>query len=465
MLFNSFEFLLFAAVFFGVWPWARRHPERRYLTIIVFSMFFFGWATWWYPLLLIGNGGVDFMAALAMRKSPERRKLLLVLSIVANLGTLSVFKYAGFLVGNWNAIGGWAGFPALSIPHIVLPIGISFTTFQSMSYTIDVYRGEIEPTRNPRQFFAYLSLFPQLIAGPIQRARDLLPQLAHDHEPTDEQRWEGMRLIASGYFKKTVIADNFAPIVNQAFGQGIPLPSGAYWWVIAAMYSFQIYFDFSGYSDIARGLGKWMGYDFSLNFNHPYHATSFRGFWQRWHISLSTWFRDYVYIPLGGGRKHPNRNMWITMLLSGLWHGANWTFVAWGAIHAAAMHVERQTGWPDRLHKRRGGLALASFIVLLTVVLSWVMFRAQNIGQFGQIITLMLDPRQIGMGAAVDIGAKGLGLLGLCVVFECIRAKGWSPGFQEGIDCRMRVQLQLAAMLTACVFLRGPGGAFIYFQF
>lgn len=225
---------------------------------------------------------------------------------------------------------------------ILLPVGISFFTFQSMSYTIDVYRRRLKPTSNFLHFMAYLALFPQLVAGPIVRACDLLPALELWHPPSAAVRWANLRLIAIGFFKKMVIADNLAPLVDQAFESPVLQGAWAYWWVVSIMFAAQIYCDFSGYTDIARGLGGLMGYEFPENFNHPYAAIGFRDFWSRWHISLSTWFRDYVYVPLGGSRHGAVRgyvNMWITMLLSGIWHGAGWTFIVWGGASCSLLDV------------------------------------------------------------------------------------------------------------------------------
>ncbi len=456
MLFNSLEFLLFGAAFFALWPAFRRLPRGRYVFLIVASFLFFGWAKWWYPLLLIGNGLIDFAAGLAIERHPDRRKQWLVLSIVGNLLTLGVFKYAGFAVTNLNHMLGWFGGGGLPVPDIILPIGISFTTFTSMSYTIDVYRGVIKPTRDPLLFFAFLALFPPLIAGPIQRARALLPQLEALNTPSSDQTIRGMRWIAVGFFKKTVLADNLAPFVAAAYAAPEPASSGSTWWIIAALYAFQIYFDFSGYSDIARGLGSWIGLDLTPNFEQPYHAVGFREFWQRWHISLSSWFRDYVYIPLGGSRTHPGRALWVTFLLSGLWHGANWTFVAWGGMHAALLQIERWTRWPDRVWRPLGWV-----LTIVALLLSWALFRSNSILQFGQIASRMLDPRTWDLVGITAVGGKALLWLGLCVVFEfALRWRGW-----ELRPLRRWEPAMIGGMLAAAVYLRGEGGAFIYFQF
>jgi alginate O-acetyltransferase complex protein AlgI len=345
------------------------------------------------------SGLIDYFAGYGIDRFPSRRKLMLVFSIIGNIGSLAIFKYSRFIAQNIDALSGALGITARLSPSIPIfltsvPVGISFYTFQSMSYTIDVYRGQFRATKNILHFFAYLSLFPQLVAGPIVRARDLLPQLARLKKPTAQQKWEGLQLVIQGYFKKVVIADNLAPIVNAAFGATALQSSTPFWWLMVTMFSIQIYCDFSGYSDIAIGLAKWMGYDFALNFNHPYISKTLREFWGRWHISLSTWFRDYVYIPLGGSRVSKikyYRNIWLTMLISGLWHGASWTFVVWGAFHALSLSIERYFRWPDKLMERKIGAFLSTIITLTTVWIAWVFFRSQSIDQAWTIIGHMLS--------------------------------------------------------------------------
>ena len=307
MLFNSLVFLVFAALFFGLWPLIKPRRNFRYLFLVTCSFVFYGWWDWRFLFLIIASGLLDFFSGMGMVAHPKAKKFYLALSIMGNIGSLMVFKYSGFFADNLSALLSLLGLDLelrAGIPSfvLILPVGISFYTFQSMSYTIDVYKNQLKPTRNVLHFFAYLSLFPQLVAGPIIRAADLLPQLAENRSTTEQQRWEGLHLIVHGFVKKVFIADNLAYFVTEAFTNPIHSESYLFWWVIMTAFAFQIYCDFSGYSDIARGLAKWMGYDFMVNFNHPYIATSLREFWSRWHISLSTWFRDYVYIPLGGSK-------------------------------------------------------------------------------------------------------------------------------------------------------------------
>lgn len=471
MLFNSAEFLVFFAAFIAFWPLLRKRNNTRWSYLITASFFFYGWWDWRFLFLLVGNGLIDFLAGLAMVRWPRQKRLLLVVSLSANLGALAVFKYLDFAVGNVNTVLGWMGSSrAVPLPMLTLPVGLSFYTFQSMSYTIDVYRGSLQPTRNPLHFFASLALFPHLVAGPIIRAADLLPQLCVVRKTSEAQRWEGLRLIVYGYFKKVVIADNLAPVVNAAFSATSLVPSGTYWWVIATLFAFQIYCDFSGYSDIARGLARWMGYQFPLNFDHPYISASFREFWTRWHISLSSWFRDYVYIPLGGSRDGAwaaHRNMWITMVVSGLWHGAAWTFVVWGALHALFLSIERLTQWPKRLNQIQGGGVVAIVVTLMGVLVAWVFFRAQSVGQAAGIVGLMFDPRTFDLASIrANLHWRELLLVALMAARHIQCHPGWGRVQWPQVELpRIWQPVTVAVFVWACVFLRGPGSAFIYFQF
>ena len=471
MLFNSITFLIFAAVFFAGWPLARKSNTRRWLYLIAFSFFFYGWWDWRFLFLLVGTGLLDFCAALAMVRWPRRRLGLLIVSMCSNVGALAVFKYLDFGIANVNWLLG-----ALGVAHhipaagLILPVGISFYTFQSMSYTIEVYRGHVVPTRNPVQFFAYVSLFPQLLAGPIVRAADLLPQLTNYVKPDEAKRWDGLKLIAMGYFKKTVLADTLAPVVNAAFGASAPMQDTMYWWLVMVMFAFHIYCYFSGYTDIARGLAKWIGVEFPINFNHPYISQSIREFWTRWHISLSTWFRDYVYIPLGGSRKgtwQGHRNMWITMLISGLWHGAGWTFILWAALHSLYLSIERLTGWPERLVRLRGGRHVAVVIVFVLALIAWVFFRSQSFSQAGMVLGNMFTLHTQRAGEAMSLlGQNARTVLLLAVLLEVyahLRPRQPTLPWPRLVGAMEMVSA--VALLVGSVFLRGPGSAFIYFQF
>jgi len=476
MLFNSLVFLIFAACFFAVWPFARDRKNLRYGWIFLASMLFYGWWDWRFLSLILFSGLIDYYAGLAMVRFPGKKKLWLAFSLLGNLGTLAIFKYAKFAVANLNLLLGVIGLDNLSIhsttvSSIILPVGISFYTFQSMSYTIDIFRGELKPTRNVLHFLAYLSMFPQLVAGPIIRARSLLPQLAQTPKATDQQLLGGLKLIAMGFVKKMVFADNFAPYVRQAIFADNPLDSSPFWWLMMIIFAYQIYCDFSGYSDIARGLAKWMGYEFPLNFDHPYIATGFNDFWSRWHISLSSWFRDYVYIPLGGSRTGKARaigNLWATMLVSGLWHGASWTFVLWGAVHALYLTIERYTRWTEKLCRVPFvGKAIAQLLVFALVVVAWTLFVARDIDQAWCILHTMFDFTATDLPKSSKLIPSFIRiLLGIIIARQVY--------FALEIDKKLPMPRKLSVfadammiviLLAAAVFLRGPASAFIYFDF
>ncbi len=471
MLFNSLEFILFIALFFVLWPFLRTTNTVRWVYLTAASFVFYGWWDWRFIFLIVGNGLLVYTAALLMTRLPRLKTQLLVLSIVGNLSALVVCKYLNFGISNINVALSSIGLTTqLSHASFILPVGISFYTFQSMSYTIDVYRGELKPARSIFHFFAYLAMFPQLIAGPIVRAAHLLPQLQRAIIPTEQQRWDGLQFIVRGYFKKVVIADTVAPSVERAFSGNLGESSPVFWWVVMGLFAIQIYCDFSGYSSIAQGLAKWMGYEFATNFDHPYTASSMQQFWSRWHISLSTWFRDYVYIPLGGSRSGTlltHRNIWITMLLSGLWHGASWTFVAWGGLHAALLSFERVTRWPDRLSRVIGGRVLQTVIVLGLTLITWVFFRAESIGQAAAIVASMFNITNWDTGALSLVLDRKIVLVSAILIIreayvyanlQTIRLP--KIGFGGGAGA-----FSTACLIVACVFFRGPGTAFIYYQY
>ncbi len=479
MLFNSLIFIFFALVFFSLWAVVKKHTQIRLIWITLASMFFYGWWDWRFLFLIIISGLIDYGAALFMTRHPNRRKLWLIFSITGNLLSLSIFKYSGFFAQNLSKLMALAGIHVDfldAIPNffLITPVGISFYTFQSMSYTLDVYRKEIKPTKNIWLFFAYLSMFPQLVAGPIVRAQSIIPQLVNPLK-NKEEYWEGAKLIIKGYFKKMVIADNLAPLVVSAFSKADVVNSSNYWWGVIAAFAFQIYCDFSGYTDIARGLGKWMGLEIPINFNHPYLANSLKNFWQRWHISLSSWFRDYVYISLGGNRNGKFRsdvNMWITMLLSGLWHGANWTYVIWGAWHALFLSLERV------LKKLFGpvfkSLQKISFLntfgrvgsVLLVVIVSWtgwVFFRANSFNQAVKILKVMYS---FHFTHAHVFNLNLWVYLGIMVFREitvALKIDRFWPYTKPSFSVVEAVFYGL--LIAVIVFFRGNGAEFIYFQF
>ena len=342
MVFTSFAFLfLFLPVFLA--GYAAVGTRHRNLWLFVCSLVFYGWERPYWVLIMMASTALDFSVALAMGAREENRanrRSWLVFSIVANLGLLAWFKYANFFVHTTEAALG----TSFGWTDVLLPVGISFYTFQSMSYTIDVYRGEVRPTTSLVDFACYVTMFPQLVAGPIVRYRDVHRQLLQ-REHSTTQFGAGAAAFAIGFVKKVLVADSLAPIAAAGFAMPDPglLPA----WTSLLAYAGQIYFDFSGYSDMAIGLGLMLGFHFPRNFDSPYKAESITEAWRRWHVSLSTWLRDYLYIPLGGNRRGPLRtyaNLMATMLLGGLWHGANWPFVLWGAYQGLWLCLERLRG-------------------------------------------------------------------------------------------------------------------------
>ena len=389
MLFNSLVFLGFLSVVLLVYP--RLQWRRQNLFLLAASYYFYGTWDWRFTSLLIISTVVDYFVGprIHMSADSRHRKLMLAISVCVNLGILGFFKYFNFFVDSLAVLLESSGLdPHLPVLRIILPVGISFYTFQTMSYTIDIYRKRLEPTRNFIDFALFVSFFPQLVAGPIERARILLPQIASPREVNRTRVISGLNLILMGYLKKVAIADTLAPLVEQIFSQPAGLDTGTLL-TGAYAFAFQVYGDFSGYTDIARGVSLLLGFELMENFNAPYLSRSITEFWRRWHISLSTWLRDYLYISLGGSRKGEVRtyiNLFLTMLLAGLWHGAAWTFVAFGALHGVYLTVERlwlkdkvmDSPWPKTISGWLGSVGA----ILLTFHLhciSLVLFRSPNL--------------------------------------------------------------------------------------
>lgn len=378
MVFSSNVFLfLFLPIFLGLYYLCGN--RYRNLLLLVASYAFYAWWRVDFLLLFVAVTAFNYwlglrIGATGVRTSAAQRWLLL--GVIGDLGVLGYFKYANFGVANINTALQSMGFEPFVLTSVLLPIGISFYIFQSLSYLIDVYRGDVEPTRHPVDFAAFIALFPQLIAGPVLRYKDLADQFVERTHSFDKFS-EGAARFMQGFVKKVFIADSLAPVVNHCFGLADPTTGEA--WLGAIAYTAQLYFDFSGYSCMAIGLGLMMGFRFMENFNQPYISQSITEFWRRWHISLSTWLRDYLYISLGGNRGttlQTYRNLFLTMLLGGLWHGANWTFVIWGAWHGAWLAIERFFGVdaaPTLVRPWRWAFTF------LLVVIGWVIFRAENL--------------------------------------------------------------------------------------
>lgn len=393
MLFNSIDFVIFLpTVFFFYWIIGKKNIQLQNILILISSYIFYGWWDWRFLSLIVFSTLVDYIVGRALDKTGDesKRKILLSTSIITNLGFLGFFKYYDFFLDNFISAFSFFGYElSLGSLNIILPVGISFYTFQTLSYTIDVYRNKLKPTTDLIQFAAYVSFFPQLVAGPIERAKNLLPQFSQERTFVYSDAINGMRQILWGLFKKIVIADNVAVYVNTIFANSAEY-SGGILLLGALFFTFQIYCDFSGYSDIAIGVSRLFGFRLMQNFAFPYFSRDIAEFWRRWHISLSTWFRDYLYIPLGGSRGSNSlrvRNVFIIFIVSGFWHGANWTFIVWGALNAVYFlplllsnknrintnNVAENKWFPSIKETSQMVLTFS-----LTVV-AWIFFRAETV--------------------------------------------------------------------------------------
>ena len=458
MLFHTWTFFLFFALIYPVYL-AVKGTRYRVPWLLCVSYLFYGWWNPLYLLLIFYASLVDYLAVMGMARS-RRRGVWLALSVVNNLTLLGFFKYAGFVTNSLNALFARLGIDyALPVPDVLLPVGISFFVFQSMSYTIDFYRGEVEKESNFLRYATFVSLFPQLVAGPIERARNLLPQLKRTPRITASDAADGLSLFVVGLFKKVALADYLALYVDKVYATPDRFEAPA---LILATFAFawQIYFDFSGYTDMARGVGRLLGIRLMLNFNNPYLATGLGDFWRRWHISLSTWFKDYVYIPLGGNRRgvfSTYRNMALTMLISGLWHGASWTFVAWGAVHAAGRVATRRlesTAW----YRERVPVPVKRVLVFLFVTFAWIFFRSES---FEDAWTVL------GKTTAFAFSDPRFPLLALFLIF-CVWF--YQLLFESPARRILRWTPVRIALVVFMIFYLGVAGgtgeqAFIYFQF
>lgn len=386
MLFHTWHFLVFFIIFYLIYLPLRKTKFWLHW-LLAASYFFYGWWNPLYLLLIVYSTALDYFVVLWMEKS-RKKKLWLMVSIVNNLFLLGFFKYGGFVTENLNILLSHLAIPlTIPAPGVLLPVGISFYTFQSMSYTIDFYRGDIKRESSFVRFATFVSLFPQLVAGPIERAKNLLPQLYGKPKIFKENVTDGLSLFFVGLFKKVALADFLAIYVDKVYAAPTLFDSPA---LILATFAFgwQIYFDFSGYTDMARGIARMMGFNLMLNFNNPYLADSLGDFWKRWHISLSTWFKDYVYIPLGGNKKakfNTYKNMFLTMVISGLWHGAAWTFVIWGFLHAVGRfltrELERTEFYREKIPRLVKQLSIFTFVTF-----TWIFFRAESLSDANLII-------------------------------------------------------------------------------
>lgn len=480
--------LVASYIFYGWWDW-------RFLSLIVFSTVM----DWWFGLWITYHDAPEETRDRCENGSPVlrffgrltrwahglqlQRRTILVFSMVMNLGFLGFFKYFGFFADNLAALIREMGMtPSWTTLHIILPVGISFYTFQSMSYTIDVYRRELSWEPSLLKFATFIALFPQLVAGPIVRAADFLYQMSEDKR-FDWNRWNsGMGRVLWGFFKKIAIADSIAPFVDQCFAA--PEAFGSMHLLIGVVfYSFQIYCDFSGYSDIAIGLARMMGYTFPENFRTPYFSKSFSEFWTRWHISLSSWLRDYLYIPLGGNRQgklSTYKNNMLTMLLGGLWHGANWAFVFWGFLHGLYLVLQRIVGprWRSLVRiiqlPRIADDAVSIFTVYVLTLLAWVYFRSGSVGlaggdsfaTAGKVLGGIASMEGFSFGAVINKFQviKGFLLIGILLSVEISNNHmRWNVRQVEQPALRL---LLFSVLLWLLAFFGSFGAnAFIYFQF
>ena len=433
--------------------------------LLLASLFFYAWGEPRFVLIMMGSILVNWGGALLFhRKEGKGDRALLILLLVLNLGLLFVYKYVNFIVSNINAV---AKSFQLGPTGITLPIGISFFTFQALSYVIDVYRGDAKAQKNPLNVALYISLFPQLIAGPIVRYRDFEPEI-RDRKTSMEDFTEGIIRFLIGLGKKVLLANTLALFADQAFGQtGTAGLTAAGAWIGAFGYALQLYFDFSGYSDMAIGLGRMFGFHFNENFNYPYRSLSVTEFWRRWHISLSSWFRDYVYIPLGGNRSgNPIRNLLIVWVLTGIWHGANWTFIVWGLMYFVALALERTL----RIGERKIPGFLRYLGTGLIVLIGWVIFRSNSMADAAAYLERMFSLQADGRADLLLLSRSALpllaGFIGSLPLIPWIRGRmtGSTGGGRVWTVCRLAAVTVIGVLAVICV-ISATYNPFIYFHF
>lgn len=470
MSFISFVFFVFLAVVYALWRLLPYAAAKRMLCLASFVFY-----SYWFPPFLaifLTSGVVDYVVSIRMPKS-QRPGQLLALSIAVNLGLLGLFKYADFFLIAWHEALAAVGIPSdLHLLHLILPIGISFYTFQSLSYTIDVYRGRLKPCDNPVDFFLFFSFFPHLVAGPILRAADFLPQVGADEDPGARRKLseEDFRFVvyrlSRGYFLKVLVADNAAIAASAAFRHDPALLSSPVAWLGILFFAVQIFGDFAGYSDIALGTARLFGYRIRENFWNPYCSFGIEDFWHRWHISLSSWFRDYLYIPLGGNRISPLRtkiNLLIVFVVSGFWHGANWTFLIWGGLHGIAVTAEkmlrslRPAGHPAL---NRVILALSVPLTFALVLVLWVPFRAPDVDYMWRYWQAMIPFG--GHGGPFQFHAIQYASLLLFAGYFAVQVAREHLG---GRWIEQITQGEALAYFSLTLLMPGPPADFIYFQF
>jgi D-alanyl-lipoteichoic acid acyltransferase DltB (MBOAT superfamily) len=483
MLFNSIDFAIFLPIVFILyWFVTNKNVKLQNFLIVAASYLFYGWWDWRFLSLILFSSIVDYSVGRKLRteESQTKRKVLLWTSILVNLGFLGFFKYYNFFLDNFITAFSFFGTEIKGNSlNIILPVGISFYTFQTLSYTIDVYKRKLEPTKDFITFSAFVSFFPQLVAGPIERATHLLPQFYKKRDFDYVKAVDGMRQILWGLFKKIVIADNCAEYANLIFNNSADY-SGSTLVLGAFFFTFQIYGDFSGYSDIAIGTSRLFGFDLMRNFNFPYFSRDIAEFWRRWHISLSTWFRDYLYIPLGGSRGGTwmkVRNTFIIFIVSGFWHGANWTFIVWGALNAIYfLPLLLTKNNRNNLKTVAQGKLFPSvkelLLMLLTfglTVFAWIFFRAENIGHafnyISEILSLSLFeiPKFVGMRSALTI----ILLVSVFILIEWQGREGQYAISHIGQRWYRPLRWTFYSLIIFAIgmFMPSVESPFIYFQF
>ena len=468
MIFHSLTYLVFLAVVLATY-WAL--PRRGQNVLLVFASYlFYGWEHPWFLLPLWASTVVDYSCAIAMEHLPARRRLFLIVSIVASVALLATFKYAGFAVDNLNVLlREFGADPLRNALRLELPAGLSFYTFQSIGYVVDVYRGRVRAVRNLLDYTLYVTFFPQLVAGPIERAGHMLPQYRATRR-FDAEEWRiGLGLMLWGFFKKLVIADNAAIVANKIFalsGASFPVL-----WAGVFAFAVQIYADFSGYTDIARGTARLLGIELMKNFDHPYLASSPADFWRRWHISLSTWLRDFIYIPLGGSRCGTARasfNLLATFTISGLWHGASWNFVIWGVYWGLLILAQRLLGWAGIA--RRIPWLVKVIITFGVTCFGWLLFRERNLGQLAH------DLVQSPFSASAEQWRIGAYFAVLVLLYSMplvihLLLTGLAPGRKMisrlSTNGRFAAEVAVATLLLfGIIAIRSVASSdFIYFQF
>jgi alginate O-acetyltransferase complex protein AlgI len=468
MVFTQIEFIIFLAVVMSFLIVVKHHRTQK-LFLLAASFYFYAYWDWRLLFLMIFCISVNYTIGILLKgdKSPSYRKVLLITNLIVCLGILGFFKYYNFFTDSLSSLLSPLGLRITTL-RILLPIGISFYTFRLLSYTIDVYRRTLKPCTDFFDFALFVSFFPPLIAGPIVRASDFLCQLETPRQISWQRAFLGFRQFVFGFFKKVFIADRLAFFVDTGF-QNAGIMDSATTWLVVIAYTVQIYCDFSGYSDMAIGVARVMGYDFNENFNHPYISTSITEFWRRWHISLSTWLRDYLYIPLGGNRKGPRRmyvNLMITMVLGGLWHGAAWTFVLWGTIHGVALVIHKMLmpylkfdGISDvgRAIQKAAGW----FVTMLVVCIAWVFFRSSTFSQALLMLRQMFMP-QGGYGWYYPFA---IGIIIYMIISHGISATRFDVLKQMPADKWYTPVTLFSLLYIAIIFYPGKFQPFIYFQF